>query len=178
MAYNAGASTGNLVLLSKQTANNSVSLDFTTGITGFDVYYIDFYGAQNATDGAALLIRVSTDGGSSYSAAGYDVTNYYSFPGSLSQGTTGAVTGFRLSDNNNNTDAAMPIVGSAFLYNFSNSSFKKQCISTFMGNSNGNTLLSQQGTIWSTTTAVNAIQVIASSGNITSGTFKLYGVAN
>ena len=58
---------GNLKLIQEQTASNSASISFTTGIDStYDVYIFKFMGVNPATDGANFTFQASTDGGSSY----------------------------------------------------------------------------------------------------------------
>src|SRR5690348_350413 len=65
------------VLLEARSASSSASLDFTSwkslgdsGITpSTDQYIIEIIGIVPGTNGAALTMRCSTDGGSTYDAA-------------------------------------------------------------------------------------------------------------
>jgi hypothetical protein len=66
-----GAAPG-LVLLESETASASASLDFTAFSSAYDVYLFQFINILPATDAANFLFRVSTDGGSSFSATGYE----------------------------------------------------------------------------------------------------------
>ncbi len=60
--------------LEEHAASASASLVFTTCITSaYDTYVIELRNILPATDGASLLMRVSTDGGSTYDSSGiYD----------------------------------------------------------------------------------------------------------
>ena len=63
----AGVSTGDVVLLSTQTASDSASLDFTSGIDStYGEYIFGFYNINPATDQVSFTWQASTDGGSSY----------------------------------------------------------------------------------------------------------------
>lgn len=176
MAYNAGASSGNLVLIQSQVANTSASLEFTTGITGYDYYYFSYYGIT-VSAGGNLLMRVSTDGGSSYAIATYDAYNALTYNGGLVQGIGPGNSGFILI-NGVDAGADTPAAGYAYLYNFSNTAFRKNCISHGSAYTAGAPSYSVCGNYWTTTTAVNAVQVLNSAGNLVTGTFKLYGVQN
>ena len=179
MSHNSGASSGNLVLISKQTASTSASINFTS-VTGFDVYYLDYYGVINATNNDPLELRVSTNGGVSYSNAGYIAFGYFCYQaGGLVQNPAGAAqTGFFLANAPDNA-AATPTCGNAYIYNLANTAFNKYCMTTNVQYYGGFPVMEQISNVWPTTTAVNALQIITTSGgNINSGTFKLYGVAN
>lgn len=179
MAYNSGASSGNLVLIQEQVASASASIDFTTGITGYDIYYLSYYGVI-LSGTADLYLSVSTDGGSSYSTSNY-VTNGWENGGSsfnpyFFTGSPGALMGHFLGNNG----GTIPLDASAFIYHFGSSSFYKQ-IAVFQNNfffASGNNGYGSFSTNWQQTTVVNAFQLIPQSGTITSGTFKLYGVQN
>jgi len=63
----AGVSTGDVVLLSSQTASNSTSIDFTSGITStYGEYIFKFYNINPATDGAFLQFQVNATDGADY----------------------------------------------------------------------------------------------------------------
>lgn len=171
MAYNEGASSGNLVLIQSQTASNSANLSFTTGITGYDKYVLQWNNFLPATNNTDLQLVFSIDGGSSYLAA-----NYNSVLGQLNSGgysqvsTTSFIFLGRAQDN-----SGIPMAGNITLYNLVGSGVVCRGSATF---SAGGGVFASFLAATSTATAVNAIRVLSSSGNITQGTFKLYGVAN
>ena len=67
-----GNATG-LTFLGTLTASNSASLDDTVDITStYDEYMIVLRNVIPATTNAALLMRISTDGGATYAATTYD----------------------------------------------------------------------------------------------------------
>ena len=72
MAYNAGASSGNLKLIQKQVASASSALTFTSGISGYDVYFLSFYSVLLSNSPANLSLQFSSDGGGTYITSGYD----------------------------------------------------------------------------------------------------------
>lgn len=75
-----GGSSGALVLLEQHTASGSASLDFTACISAtYDEYVIEFVEVIPATLGAALGCRISTNGGSTWDAtsAHYYNNNLY-----------------------------------------------------------------------------------------------------
>jgi hypothetical protein len=66
-ALNAAIATGNMVLLSSQTASASASISFTTGIDStYKEYQFWFINIHPATDGVEFQFNMSTDGGSNY----------------------------------------------------------------------------------------------------------------
>jgi hypothetical protein len=66
-ALNAAIATGNMILLSSQTASASATISFTTGIDStYKEYQFWFINMHPATDGANFQFNLSTDGGSNY----------------------------------------------------------------------------------------------------------------
>ena len=66
-ALNAAIATGNMVLLSSQTASDSASISFTTGIySTYKEYQFWFIDINPATDRADFSFNMSSDAGSSY----------------------------------------------------------------------------------------------------------------
>jgi hypothetical protein len=66
-ALNAAIATGNMVLLSSQTASASASISFTTGIDStYKEYQFYFINIHPASSGQDFTFNMSTDGGSNY----------------------------------------------------------------------------------------------------------------
>src|SRR5210317_2499009 len=66
-ALDAGVSTGDLILLSTQTASASATIDFTSGIDStYDSYVFKFINIHPQTDGYNFIFNGSSDGGSNY----------------------------------------------------------------------------------------------------------------
>jgi hypothetical protein len=66
-AYNASVATGGMVLLSTQTASNSASISFTTGINStYKEYQFWFIDVHPRTDAVDFNFNLSTDSGSNY----------------------------------------------------------------------------------------------------------------
>ena len=63
----AGVSTGDVVLLSSQTASNSANIDFTSGITStYASYIFRFYNINPATDATILGVQFNVAGQSGF----------------------------------------------------------------------------------------------------------------
>ncbi len=185
-AYNASVSTGNMVLISSQTASASASISFTTGIDStYKEYQFYFINIHPATDNANFTFNMSTDGGSNYNVTktttffravhdeadtitaleyrtGEDLAQSTSFQNIIDAIGTGA-------DENG--------AGTLTLFNPSSTVFVKHFI--INSNSYGYTNSSNNNYIAgyaNTTSAVNAIQFKFSSGNIDAGTILMYGI--
>lgn len=179
------ASTG-LVLLKTLTASSSSSLDFATRTDGsaiiqsdFDTYKIVVTNLFPATNGAALWMRVSTDGGATYiSTTSYDWSGFVSYYGGT--GLNGGATQAQIvlaTDQINNT-AKPGFSGEYNFYDPANATSMKALSGQGFGMTSTSTPLA-----WTTfgyytaATAVNAFQFKASSGNLASGYIRIYGIA-
>jgi hypothetical protein len=183
-----GGGGGGLVLLEEHTASSSATLDFTTrNVTGqsgntfqsdFDVYQIEFVNLVFATDLAQLQCQVSSDSGSTWVSTG----NYYAAIGAVENGggsffssladpqSEWILTG-SVADN-------WTVNGFLKFYNpLSTANFKMMTgILTYADHVNiyAGTILAA---INLSATGYNALRFDANSGNITSGTIRIYGLA-
>ena len=185
-AYNAAIATGNMVLLSSQTASNSASISFTTGINStYKEYQFYFINIRPATDGSDFLFQGSTDGGSNYGVAitsthfstyhdeGDTGTNLaYSTGGDLAQSTA-------FQELNQDCGNGADECGSGVLqiFNPSSTTYVKHFINN-MNDYNANDYSTEHFTAgyFNTTSAINAIQFKMDSGNIADGTILMYGI--
>ena len=168
-------SSGPWQFISSVTASNSASVAFTSGITStYDVYMITGVGIVPTTDATVLNSRFSTNSGSSYITSGYD-----SFNANL--GSMGAHTSDRmiltegLGLSNNTSRVASMLL---YLYRPSGSGYKTISSTVSFADRNNTPYHAVRIGSSNTTTAVNAIQFYMASGNISTGTFRLYGLNN
>ena len=180
----ANASGGTLTLLSTQTASASATISFTTGLDStYDEYQFHFINVRPATDNTTFLYNLSTDGGSNYNVTKTE-TNFrayhfeddsatsLSYLGSLAQSSS-----FGTLNNTIGNGADENACGVFTIFNPSSTTYVKHFISCV--NSYNGSNVSEEGFTagyGNTTSAVNAVQFKMSSGNITDGVFKLYGV--
>lgn len=163
------------VLLQSQTASNSATISFTTGISAtYYNYVLVFDGVVPVTNGALLQIQYSTNGGSSYVSTGYSSgTGLGSNVGGAgsSQGTsTSAMVIAALNNAANNAGA-----GTCWLYNLTSGSSASSVTRGY--NVGSNLIILSGGLFGNTTSVINAIQLSFSSGNISAGHFHLYGIS-
>lgn len=164
-----------LVLISEQTASASASIAFTSGIDStYDEYELHIVNLVPATNSVNIRLRTSTDGGSNYATTSADYTWNVSTNG-VSQGDGGTATYIDLSGNqaqsNTTANGGMSLV--VRFFNPAGTTHNKQFIWAGIGASTSNILGSGAR---AATADVDAIQISATSGNITSGHFKLFGV--
>jgi len=182
----ANASSGTLILLSTQTASNSATISFTSGLDStYDMYEFKFIDINPASDSFEFRFNGSTDSGSNYNvtktttffeAAHYEddsLTNFrYRTDLDLAQSTAFQPLAADLGNGADETAS-----GSLLIFNPSSTTYVKHFISNF------NTYVANNQSVqtlcagyFNTTSAVNAIRFQMASGNLTAGTIKLYGV--
>jgi hypothetical protein len=184
-AYNASVATGNMVLISSQTASNSASISFTTGINStYKEYQFWFVDIHPRTDEVQLTFNMSTDGGSNYNVTKTTtVFNAYHFE---SDAYTDLV--YRTSDDLAQSTAFQSIAtgvgsgadescsGTMQLFNPASTTYVKHFISSSniydASDITVNYFVAGYG---NTTSACNAIQFKMSSGNF-DGTILMYGI--
>ena len=182
-----GLSGGALNLISTQTASGSSTISFTSGIDStYDSYVFKFYDIHPATNNVGLSFNFSVDSGSNYNVAKTTTTFRayhdesdseaaleYDLGQDLAQGT-GFQRILRFIGNGNDECGS----GEMFLFSPSSTTFIKHFIATGNtywgdGDYSMNDFTAGYG---NTTSAVDAVQFKMSSGNIDSGTVKLYGI--
>ena len=178
----ANASDG-ITLISSQTASNSASLSFTSGLTStYKAYKFVFINIDTVSN-AIFTFNMSTDGGSNYNVtktttyfnayhneSGVDSALGYSSGQDLAQSTAFQELASLKSASDDNCG------GTLTLFNPSSTTYVKHFI---CGISNNNSPYSEHYNIAgyaNTTSAINAVQFKMSSGNIGAGTIYLYGI--
>ena len=175
-SWQLAAATSGLEFLGTVTASNQATVVFTT-LTGYTNYLVYWNNLTPVTNAATLSLNVSTNGGSSYdSGSNYD----YAY----TSGTSGGATGGGASATTSIGLSALGIANTAG----SGGSGKIEIINpagtsrtgvighhAFLDSASVYGCVNVSGQYLSTTT-VNAIQFSMSSGNISTGTFNLYGI--
>ena len=181
-----GVSGSSLVLLSTQTASSSSTISFTSGIDStYKEYVFKFFDIHAGTDNVNFTVGFR-DGSTDYDATktttysyGYNTeasgggTLEYEDSGDLSQGT-----GFQYLSSQMGTGNDECLVGTLHLFDPSSTTFVKHFISTtnIYDRADISVNLYVAG-YCNVTAAIDGVQFKMSSGNIDSGTIKLYGVS-
>ena len=182
-----GVSGGSLGLLSTQTASSSSTIDFTSDIDStYKEYVFKFVSIHPATDNVNFMVNFR-DGGSSYDATKTS-TSFAAYHNEAGD-TTGVnyEASFDLAQSTGNQplnagggvggDADQSISGTLHLFDPSSTTFVKHYISNINFSNNSNyTIQSFIAGYCNVTAAIDGVQFSMSSGNIDSGTFKMYGV--
>jgi len=177
---------GKMTLISSQTASGSASIEFTTGIDStYPIYKFEFINIHAQTNDTAFQFQGSTDGGSNYNTT---ITSTVFRSQHTESGTTETVgyrtgedqaqgTGFQtiLKGTGNENDESCS--GNLFLFNPSSTTFVKHFLANLTTNSHSDFNLNVfTAGYFNTTSNIDAIQFKIDSGNIDSGTIKLYGI--
>jgi hypothetical protein len=186
-AYNPAIATGNMVLLSTQTASNSASISFTTGIDStYKEYQFWFVDIHPRTDDINFTFNMSTDSGSNYNVtktsatfgayhdeAGTSPSLAYSVNDDLAQSTA-----FQNLQNQGSVGngADESLAGSLTIFNPASTTYVKHFIAHTQYYEQSNfTVQSFTAGYGNTTSAINAVQFKMGSGNF-DGTILLYGI--
>ncbi len=168
-------------LLSTQTASSNATLDFTSVITSdFDTYMFVLQDIIPATDATDLRMRTSTDNGSTFDsgASDYTTAGFANHDGTASlvalNNTGSAHVSIGVSVGNASGEAYNGIV---YLFNPLGSSVHKtgRYLSNFI-NSTPNLQIYDGAFRRVTNADVDAVRFYMSSGNITSGAIRCYGL--
>ena len=181
---------GKMTLIKEQTASSSSSISFVHGSSDvvldstYPIYLFKFINIHQATDIAFLTFNGSVDTGSNYNVTKTTTFfNAYHDEGDSSTGLT-YQTGNDLAQSTDfqklaegGSDNDQSISGEMFLFNPSDTTFVKHFISRFnMYSRSDYTQDHYIAGYFNTTSAIDAVQFKMTSGNIDSGTIKLYGV--
>ena len=184
-----GVGGGSLNLISTQTASSSSTISFTSGIDSTYKEYIFKFINIHPADVSEFQFNLSADSGSNYNVTktttffrpthrenGADGGITYRTPADLAQGTGFQSLTQALGDTAVDNDASAS--GYLHLFNPSSTTFVKHYISEIQHmHNNDYSMDSFVAGYANTTSAIDAVQFKASSGNIDSGTIKLYGVS-
>ena len=181
------ASASGWVPIKTVTASSSATVDFVNGSGGvvldgtYTAYAVRVTYLVPATDATSLWYRTSTDGGSTYDAGASD----YDYVGTVNNSSSGVASDV------NSTGAAQIVISSptgndtleslgGIIYIDNPAGTRKATVNWFMKgvNQNGNTYYHLGSGARLAGANVDAIRFLMSSGNITSGTFTLYGLAS
>jgi hypothetical protein len=184
-AYNASVATGGMKLISSQTASNSASISFTTGIDStykeYQFYFIDIH---PRTDSANFNFNMSIDAGSNYNVTKTSTAFralhtendstallQYETPWDLAQSTSDQSIAPSLG-----FEAKESAGGSLQIFNPSSTTYVKHWISRFSAVQETPYAYDFYSAGYgNTTSAVNAVRFQMSSGNF-DGTILLYGI--
>lgn len=168
-----------LVLLDQATAAASAVLDLTGWYSStYDQYIFELLNVVPATNNVDFYWRVSTDGGSTFDNSAVYANSILAFAtaGTANTGNT-TDTEFRARNSAEISNSASDgVCGTIHLFNPGSGSLNKRVNSELSYQSSALARIVSTGN-WVTTTAIDAMRFFFSSGNIASGTIRVYGVS-
>ena len=179
---------GAMTLISTQTASSSSTISFTSGIDDtYDEYVFKFYDIHPATDQKHFQVNFR-DGGSNYDATKtttiFEAYHAEDDSGAALQYTdardlASSTSAQRLSDStgNGNDESCS---GTLHLFDPSSTTFVKHFmarVQNYQGDGDGYSIQHFVAGYCNVTAAIDGVQFSFDSGNIDSGTIKLYGVS-
>tara|TARA_A100001011_G_scaffold392953_1_gene481675 strand:- start:665 stop:1264 length:600 start_codon:yes stop_codon:yes gene_type:complete len=185
-AIDSGITQGSMTLINTLTASSSANLTFSSGITSaYKEYVFHLINIHPATDTADLFIKFR-DGSTAYDAT-HNATVWRAYHGEnntssaleyeasedVSQGTSGQGIAYNIGNDNDQSTS-----GYFHLFNPASTVFHKHFLCR-MQNSHGSDLALDNyvAGYCNVTAAIDGIQFVMDSGNIDSGTIKMYGVS-
>tara|TARA_A100001015_G_scaffold311492_1_gene414850 strand:- start:47 stop:763 length:717 start_codon:yes stop_codon:yes gene_type:complete len=176
--YSLIKSTPTHTLLATTTASDSAQVDFTSNIDStYRIYMVDIVDVRPATSDTVLYLRF-LQGGSVDTGSVYDWVQSRTCTDSSLNTKTGATNDGQIQltfANNNSSNASLN--GRIFIYDPSNTAIDTYARSILTYHIDGDKVLMADGAgRIEETVAVDGFRFVFSSGNITDGVFKLYGV--
>jgi hypothetical protein len=182
LTFPADAARG-MVLIAEEAASASATLDFTDFVSNaYDTYVFFLVDVIPATDTADLYFLVGTGGGPSWATSAGSYQWAYSQTSQLPNSTlfgsdVSGDTLIKIAHSLSN-DSADGTSGEFFLYSPQSTTHRKKMnVKLSHRDSNDNFINAQCAAEYTGVTAVTGARFLMSSGNITSGTIRCYGVA-
>ena len=177
---------GKLTLLQTQTASSSSSIDFTSNIDStYPIYLFKLINIHGATDDTQFKFQGNASGGSgfnetitsTYFKSGQNEAGSYSILGYGTGSDQAQGTSYQtISENMGNANDECGS-GELFLFNPSDTTFVKHFLVRFQHQQHASQSYdSYTAGYFNTTSAIDEISFKFASGNIDSGTIKLYGI--
>lgn len=171
-----GAAGGAIALLSTQTASNSTTIDFTSSFitSTYKEYILVILNAVPASDGAIFWLRFSQSGTFASGATDYSWTT----PVQINNSSTGDTKIILTPDSGVSNTSNRSLFATIRIGDPTNATLYKLISAdiSFVGTAGTQYSYQTMGRFIKNTTACDGLRVVLDTGNITSGTFKLYGV--
>ena len=176
---------GNLTLLATATASSSATLDFTSSIDStYDSYLFKFINIHPETDQKKFMFQGTTDGSNfnttmttSWFQAYHDEADENTTLSYIAGEDQPQGTAFQSLCEDLGNDADQNFCGELQIFNPSSTTFVKHFTAkgneTYFSNYSNNAYVAGY---FNTTSAITGLQFKMESGNIDSGTIKMYGV--
>lgn len=175
------AAGGGFALLNTYTPSGAASVDVTSQITGTYDRYLIAYDLRVATDNVNLYLRTDSNNGASFDSGATDYqyagNNTSSAGTNAAFGSTGAAQ-ILLTQTGVGNATNEGVSGVIFLtFKGSASMYPQFVFDTAFANLSTNFNTSRGGGFRASAAAIDAVQLLTSSGNLT-GTVRIYGIKN
>jgi hypothetical protein len=174
------ANTGGLTLIATASASSSATIDFDNNLDStYEVYLITFSRIIGATDGANINCRVGTGATPTYQSGASDYSWVSGYFTTAASGTVdSADSEIQITGSSGMGNAAGEATGGMmYIHSPSDTGTHTYLHGNAAGERSDSALMGIYfGGRYEATTAVTSIRFLMSSGNITSGEFKLYGL--
>ena len=166
---------GQLIQVATETVTSNVSSVQLTGIDSDDVYMVAVSNFTPDTDNVSVSLRFTVSG-TADTSANYDRA-FKTLKANTTFSNTSSTNQTELLIGNIGTGTSESFNGVLYLFNFNNPSEYSFCtVEVSARDLNGNLLGGQGGAVLTVAQATDGIQFFASTSNIASGTFTLYGL--
>jgi len=171
------AGSGALTWLASRTASNSATIDFASLLSStYDNYLVTIENLLPASNAVTFQLQVGTGAGPTYQATNYSANAICYSPGTYSSGTT--ALDLTVTSRTSNTASR---VGSGCIYIFDVNGANDKTVVSSVGVWDSTLAadnFSYLGGRWQSSTVITSLRFLMSSGNISTGIFKLYGITN
>jgi len=177
----AGGGGGSIEFITSTTISDDATIDFTDLSSTYAVYIFELLNIHCATDDKYLMVRTSTDNGSNYDSSGYYYATVYNNGTSFGAAISYSGAGMLLTGSNSSAKLGSAsnenYCGTVKLYYPSDSSTYTM-ISGYGGyrDNSGSIMTTSFSGFRASAADVDAIRFLMESGNLSSGTIKVYGV--
>ncbi len=185
------AAEGSMTLIKTITASNDATIDFKDGTSDvvldntYPVYLFKMINVHGVTDDTQFKFQGNSSGGSGFNET---ITSTY-FKGGQNEAGSYTILGYSTGSDQGNGTSYQTISenmgnandecgsGELYLFNPSSTTFVKHFLVTLQHQQHASqSYQSYVGGYFNTTSAIDEISFKFASGNIDSGTFKLYGI--
>lgn len=178
-----GSASGSWTKISSSTASASATIDFTGLSSTYKAYMVVLDHVAPATDDVALLVRTSTNNGSSYDSGASDYIYYVdgvqsnaAANGTSSAGATSIALTSSGAGSGIGNSTSESISGYVHIIGHSTAAYGQLVWQTVFSNTVPRLVYNNGAGQRVTAADIDAIRFLMSSGNIASGVFTLYGL--
>lgn len=174
-------SAGSLKFLGSATASVSATIDLTSLLSStYDDYLITLENVLPSLGSNSLLMRFSTDNSTFDAGSNYNCNQVLSQSSSVTGSSAPSATSASMGGGAIGVVSTLSgVSGNIYLYNVNNTAVYRQftALLAFAVAGGAPATVTATGQWLNTTNALEAVRFLVSSGSITSGTFRVYGLA-